>query len=125
VTAKPGKTLTEMESAVNDVIQHLLNDGVTEREIEKAINAKESQLINRRQTVLGIADALAAYHTLTGDAGNVNKEFDRFKGITPDDVLAEANKVLTAHKVVLSIVPEGKRDLAADPQSTPKKENVE
>ena len=125
VTAKPGKTLTEMETAVNRVLDDLLKEGVTEREIEKSINNKEAQLVNSRQTMLGIANALATYHSLTGDANNINKEFDRFKGITPAEILAEAKKVLTGNKVVLSVVPEGKTNLAAERRSLPRKEGVE
>jgi zinc protease len=125
VTAKPGKTLTEMETAVNEVLHKLLTEGVTEREIEKSMNNKEAQLINSRQTMLGVANALATYHNLTGDAGNINKEFARFKGITPAEVLAEAKKVLPGNKVVLSVVPEGKINLAAEPTSLPRKDGVE
>ncbi len=125
VTAKPGKTLTEMEAAVNEVIETVMKDGVTDREIEKSINNKESQLINNRQTVLGIVNALATYHTLTGDANNFNKEFDRYHGITPAEVLAEAKKLFTSNKVVLSIVPDGKTSMAAERKTIPRKENVE
>ena len=125
VTAKPGKTLTEMETAVNDEIEKLLKEGVTQREIDKSINNKEAQLINSRQTVLGVVGALATYHTLTGDANNINKEFDRYKGITPEEVLADAKKILNSNKVVLSIVPEGKTNLAAERKSIPRKENME
>jgi zinc protease len=125
VTAKPGKTLTEMETAVDAEIARLVKEGVTQREIEKSINNKEAQLINSRQTVLGVVNLLATYQTLTGDANNFNKEFDRYKGITPEEVVAEAKKVLTQNKVVLSIVPEGKANLAAERKSLPRKENVE
>jgi zinc protease len=125
VTAKPGKTLTEMESAVNEVIADLLKNGVTNREIEKSINNKEVQLINSRQTVLGVVNALATYQTLTGDAANLNKEFDRFKGITPEEIIADAKKLLSSNKVVLSIVPEGKTNLAAERKTLPRKDGVE
>jgi zinc protease len=125
VTAKPGKTLTEMETAVDEEIARLVKEGVTHREIEKSINNKEAQLINSRQTVLGVVNSLATYQTLTGDANNINKEFDRYKDITPEEVVAEAKKVLSANKVVLSVVPEGKPDLAAERKSLPRKENVE
>lgn len=125
VTAKPGKTLTEMETAVNEVLNKLLKEGVTEREIEKSLNNKEAQLINSRQTMLGVVNALATYHNLTGDAGNINKEFGRFKGITPAEVVAEAKKILASNKIVLSMVPEGKTNLAAERKSVPRKEGVE
>lgn len=122
VTAKPGKTLAEMEVAVNEEIARLLKDGVTQREIETSVNNTESQVINRITTALGKANSLASYFTLTGDANNLNKELDRYKGITPDEVVKQAKSVLSSHKVVLSIVPEGKTDLSADAKAVPGKE---
>ena len=123
ITAKPGKSLTEMETAVNEVIDGLLRDGVTEREIGKSINNKEAQLINGRQTVLGVVNALATYYTLTGDANNFNKEFDRYKGISPEEILTDAKQLFSEKKIVLSIVPEGKTNLAAGAASSDGKEN--
>ena len=114
VTAKPGKTLREMETAVNEEIATLLKSGVNEREIEAAVNNKEAQVINGRSTAFGRANGLATYFTLTGDAANYTNQLDLYKGITPAEVLAEAQKVLSRHKVVLSIIPEGKPDLAAE-----------
>jgi zinc protease len=114
VTAKPGKSLADMESAVNAEIARLLKDGVTVREIETAVNNVESRTINRIASSLGQASALATAFTLTGDAGNVNRELKRYEGITPEEVLNQATAVLNAHKVVLSIVPAGKTDLSAD-----------
>ncbi|MBM2846464.1 MAG: hypothetical protein HW407_1776, partial [Bacteroidetes bacterium] len=125
VTAKPDKSLTEMETAVNDELQELLKNGVTEREIQKSLHNKEAQLISSRATVFGKTNALATYFTLTGDANNFNTEFDRFKGITPQEVLDVARKILTDNKVVLSVVPEGKPELAAEPKTLKRKENIE
>jgi zinc protease len=113
VTAKPGRSLTEMESAVDGVLADVMNKGVTEKEIQTSLNNKEAQLVRRQATVLGLASVLATYHTLTGDAQNFNREMDRFKGISPEEVQAAAKKVFGGKKVVLSIVPQGKTALAA------------
>jgi zinc protease len=122
VTAKPGKTLAEMETSVNEEITKLLKDGVTPREIETSVNNTESQLINGVTTAFGKANSLATYFTLTGDAGNLNRELERYKGITPEEVVKQAKMVLSSHKVVLSIVPEGKTDLSAEAKAAPGKE---
>jgi zinc protease len=125
VTANPGKNLTEMEQAVEEVLSELLRNGVTEREIQTSLNAKEAQLVNNRATVLGKANALATYQTLTGDAENVNQELERFRDITPEEVLAVARKVYGKTKVVLSVVPLGKPELAAQQQILNRKEGRE
>jgi zinc protease len=123
VTAKPGKTLSEMEALVNAEIEKLLKDGVTQKEVESFMNRKEAQLVGSLSTVLGKANSLATHYVLGGDANKINEEFGRFKGITPAEVLAVAKRVLGSKKVTLSIVPEGKPELSA--QQLDRKEGVE
>ncbi|MBI3194395.1 MAG: insulinase family protein [Ignavibacteriae bacterium] len=112
VTAKPGKTLTEMHSAVTNIINEILQGGVEEKEIEKAITGIESQIINSATTVLGKATALASYYSYTGDPNNINKQMDDYKGITSDELVAVAMKYFDKPNMVLSIVPVGKTELA-------------
>lgn len=125
VTAKPGKNLTEMESAVNGEMEKLLTEGVTEKEIETSLNNKEADVVNSRATVLGKANGLATYNALTGDANDLNRELERYEGITPQEVLAVAKKYFSGEKVVLSIVPQGKPELAAERKSIEKKGGME
>jgi zinc protease len=125
VTAKPGRTLTEMETIVNEELTKLFNDGITEKEIQTSINNRESALTNSLATVLGKANSLAMYYTFTGDPNNINKEFQRYKGITPTEVLSVAKKVLNGKKVALSVVPEGKKELAAEQKLIDRKGGVE
>jgi len=117
-TAKPGKTLTEIETAVQQVLDDVLKNGVTEKEVQTSLNQKEATLINRKATVFGKTIGLATAFTLSGDAGNFNKELERFKGITPAEILADARQAFAQHKVVLSIVPQGKTDLVAQPPAS-------
>ncbi len=125
VTASPGKDLTDMEQAVDEVLSDLLRNGVTDREIQTSLNAKEAQLVNNRATVLGKANALATYWSLTGDTENVNRELERFRDLTPAEVLAVARRVYGKPRVVLSVVPAGKPDLAAQQQMLNRKARLE
>lgn len=125
VTAKPGRTLTEMETLVNEEIQRLLKDGVTEKEIQTSINNREASIINNLTTVLGKANSLAMYYTFTGDPNNINKELERYQGITPAEVQAVARNILGGKKVVLSVVPEGKTNLAAEQKTLERTGGVE
>ena len=112
VTAKPDTGLAEIGKCVNEVIERLLTDGVTGREIEAAFNGKEAQLAGRLSTAMGIAGGLATSFTLTGDTENFNREIERFEGITPDEVVSAGRRVFTSHHVTLSVVPNGKTSLA-------------
>lgn len=113
VTAKPEKTLTQMEKAVDEVLGELLRNGVKQEEIDHALASTEVRIINRAQTVLGKASTFATIYSVTGDPKLINKQLDLYKGITPKEVLAAAKKYLTPPRIVLSIVPNGKTELAA------------
>jgi zinc protease len=115
VTARPGKTLTEIEAAVQQVINELLRLGVTEKEIQASLTQREAGLTLRRATVFGRVSALSTAFTLTGDPENANRELERYAGVTPSEILSDARKLFAGRKVVLSIVPKGRRELAAQP----------
>lgn len=113
VSGKPDGELGEIEECVHEVIERVFKDGVTEREIEAAFNGKEAQHAGRLTTALGIASGLATSFTLSGDAENFNRDIERFRGITPDEVLSAGRRVFSSHHVTLNIVPRGKRSLAS------------
>ena len=113
VTAKPGKTLTEMKTAVDSVLTVVLDKGVTEQEIDNAMARIESRIVNSAATEFGKANALCEYYCLTGDPNNINKQMDLYKGITPQEVMTVAKKYLTQPRMTLSIVPMGKTELSA------------
>ena len=112
VTAKPGKNLSEIQSVVDSIMADVLKNGVTQKEIDQALTSREAQIVNSAATVLGKANNLATYYSLTGDPNNINKEMEMYKGITPAEVLTAAQKYLTKRNMILSIVPLGKPELA-------------
>ncbi len=111
VTAKPGKNLTAIKGVVDSLMADMLKKGVTENEIEKALTAQESRIINRAATAFGKANTLANYYCQTGDPANINRQLELFKGITPQEVLSVARKYLTQPSMTLSVVPQGKTEL--------------
>ncbi|HLF13350.1 MAG TPA: pitrilysin family protein [Bacteroidota bacterium] len=111
-TAKPGVTLTNLNAMVDSIIAEVLANGVTQEEIDKVITGLEAGIINRVATNLGKANSMASYQLLTGDPGNINRQMDLFMNITPAEVLAAAKKYLSAPKMLLNVVPQGKPELA-------------
>ncbi len=116
VTAKPGKTLSDMEKAVDEEIGKLREGGVTDREIQRSKNSIKANFIYRLQSVGGFggkADQLNRYNIMWGDPGSINKDLDRYEKATAADVQRAARKYLTKERVELSVVPVGKKELEA------------
>jgi zinc protease len=116
VMARPATPLSGIADTIDRTLQEIAEKGVTEEEVNIALNKKEAQLVRRLSTMLGIANALAMYHTIDGDAGLINREFNRFAGITAPQVTDIARTIAGQPFVELSIVPSGSRVLAAHPE---------
>jgi zinc protease len=116
-TARAGHTLVELEKVIQEEINRIKNEFPSKRELDRAINQYEASFINRLERVGsfgGKADQLNAYFTATGDPNYFNEDLARYRAIDPDDVSAAAQTYLRDDsRVVLSIFPKGKKELAA------------
>ena len=58
---------------------------------------------------------LYSYYYATGHPDGFQADLDRYRAVTAADVQTAVRTWLTAPKVMLSIVPQGRTDLAATP----------
>ena len=116
-TARPGHSLRELRSAIQKEIDSMRTLPPTQREVERAVNQYEASFYRRLEVVGGPggkADQLNTYLYLTGTPDYFNQDLARYKGLKRDDIRAAAQTYLRDNgRVVLSIVPRGKRELAA------------
>jgi zinc protease len=113
-TARTGHTLAEIEKVIQEEIDKIKNELPSKREVDRAVNQYESSFINRLERVSGKSDQLNAYFTSTGNPDYFNEDLARYKAIDPDDVRACVQTYLRDDgRVVLSVVPKGKKELAA------------
>jgi zinc protease len=111
VTPKPGETPSRMAALVNEEVTKILQSGVTERELARAQNTIRAGQIDRLASVIGKADQLNYYNYFVGTPDYVQADAARYARVTAQDVQRVARTYLGAHKVVLTIVPEGKKDM--------------
>jgi len=115
-TARPGHDLTELERVIDEEIGKIAQAGPTPREVERAQNSFEAQFLSRMERVGGFggkADQLNFYNYFVGTPDYFEKDLDRYRKVTAADVQQAARHYLVdAHRVVLSVVPQGKPELA-------------
>ena len=115
-TARPGHGLDELQQVIVEEVARLAQDGPTTRELERVVNGVESQALDGMQQVGGfggIADQLNSYEYFAGTPDYFEQDLDRYRKLTPADVQRVAKQYLAEpHKVVLSVVPQGKAELA-------------
>jgi zinc protease len=118
-TARPGHDLNELERVIDEEVKRLAEQGPTAREVERAQNTFEAEFLSRMERVGGFggkADQLNFYNYFAGTPDYFQKDLDRYRKVTPAGVQRAAERYLTgAHRVVLSVVPQGKPELAAKP----------
>jgi zinc protease len=116
-TARAGHTLTEIEKVIQEEIDRLKKESPTKREVERAVNEYEASFINRLERIGsfgGKADQLNAYFVETGNPDYFNEDLARYRAIDPNDIAAYTQTFLRDDgRVVLSVVPKGKKELAA------------
>jgi zinc protease len=114
VRGMPRENLTPIRKAIDDEIAELSGTSPpTEREVARAVNQIERSMAQRNESRMRRALDLAMYHTFTGNAAYQATVLARYRQVTPASVQAAARRYLSAHRVVLSVVPRGQPGLQA------------
>jgi zinc protease len=116
-TAKPDVPLEKLASAVREELDRLVKQGVTSEERERAVNGVETSFVRSLERVGGFggkADRLNEYHFMVGTPGWVRQDLARYQRVTEAGVAEVAGRWLAGKPAVwLSVVPQGRPDLAA------------
>ncbi len=112
-TARPGISLNRVRAVIDREIAKLATEGPTPRELEQARKAIEAGFLNRLEFVNAKAEQLNEYYYFTGTPDYFQRDLDRHRAVTADDIKRVVAKYLSAPRVMLSIVPKGKTELAA------------
>ncbi|HKY98077.1 MAG TPA: pitrilysin family protein [Gemmatimonadaceae bacterium] len=115
VTPKPGQSPAAIDKVVQEELQKVMNEPITDRELERVKNSYRASFLNRLSGVLGKSEILNSYNYMAGNPDYVQQDAARYEKVTRADVQRVAKQYLGKHKVVLTVVPEGKRDMALTP----------
>jgi zinc protease len=111
VTAKEGRTLAEVEKAVDGILTNLLNTGITPTELEQAQTAWQTGFIRRLERVGGFGgrcDKMNEYNTYLGNPDMFQWDMDRYGNATIAGVNSYLKKYIDLNRrAVLHIVPQG------------------
>jgi zinc protease len=112
-TAKPGQHPKDLVAAFNAAIQQIANEGITERELTQVKNGVRARLLDQMSSVLGKADQLNMYNYYAGTPDYLAQDIARYERMTTADVQRVARQYIAGKpKVVLTVVPQGKKELA-------------
>ena len=118
ITGKPDASLSALEATVLEEIQKLAATPPSAEEVERVKNGIETEFVLRLATVEGKADRLNEYIYYTGNPDFITEDLRRARAVTPADVQRAARQYLAGNRIVVSFVPQGKTNLAAQPRET-------
>jgi zinc protease len=116
-TAAPGRSLTEVASAIERELERLATEGPTQAEVDRCLAQAEAHFLHRLQTVGGFggkSDQLNAYNVFLGQPGYFERDLARYVGSRPADLQQAARRWLGPDRVALSVVPKGRVSLALE-----------
>ena len=112
-TARPGRTIDEIQKAIDEELDRLRREPPTAREIQRAVNQIEASFYRGMERVGGFsgkADQLNAYYASGGGPDYFAEDLARYTSLSPTDVQAAALGWLPPdRRVELVVEPEVKR----------------
>ena len=83
-TGYPGGDLDALEAAMSEELSGLA--GAEQTEVERAIALAETDLVHTLERVAGRADLLSMFELYFDDPDRLNRELDRLREVTPDEI---------------------------------------
>ena len=87
-----GVTMEEAEKAVEQELDKMKNELVSEAELQKVKNKTESMIAFEDMSVMSRANSLA-YYEILGDASWMNFELEKYGSVTTEDILQESRAI--------------------------------
>jgi zinc protease len=120
VIVASGKSLPEAEKSLNDQIEKVLKNGVSEAELDKAKNRFLTGKLMERETNNGKASALGEAAVIYHDPNHINTDLARYQAVTANQIKDVLNKYIAGKKkVLIEYLPEAERE-AAKPEEVKK-----
>ena len=108
--ALPGKAVADVERALDEEIQKVLNGSIADWEMEKARTTARSAFISNVQSTLARAIILSEYALFYDDPDLINRRAAKIAAVTAADVQRVARRYLTAQNrtvVITNPSPKG------------------
>jgi zinc protease len=110
-TPKPGQKPADLARIVDEELQKIMSQPVSNQELTAAKNRFLAGFLDRIASVNGKAEQLNYYNYIVGHPDGVQEDAARYSRATAADLQRVAKDVFARPKVVLTVVPEGQKEL--------------
>jgi zinc protease len=114
IRSRPEVDLDRMQAAVDEEIARLAQTPPSQEELDRVVTGLVTRFVSSLETVSGKADGLNDYLYYAGTPDYAEQDLARYRALTPADIQRVARQYLAGRNhVIISIVPQGKTELAA------------
>jgi predicted Zn-dependent peptidase len=99
VDVKPGFELSKVEAVVAEELAKATTEPISDVELRRVVNGFESGVVWGLEEVIGRAERLQFFNHYAGDPGHTEAYLQRFRDLTPQDVLNVSKATLDAPRV--------------------------
>jgi zinc protease len=115
-----GKSIAEAERSLNNEIEQVLKNGITDAELEKAKTRFLMGKIQERETFNGKASALGQAAVIYADPDRVNTDLAKLQAVTAPQIKEVMNRYITGKKkIVIEYLPQPQKTAPPPPASSP------
>lgn len=99
-----GIKASELEKAMLDEIQKIIDEGINENELQKVKNQKLMEFYKTLETINGMSNTIGTYELFFGDYKKLFSAPDDYKKVTADDIKRVAAKYFTKENRTVGIL---------------------
>ncbi len=105
VTAKQNANLEELKLIVLEELNNLIINGISELELERAVNSYRSSYIYSLQNLDNMTNQINSYNCNLGDPNSFVSDINRYSSLSVNDIKHAAKLFLTKNYIELDIIP--------------------
>jgi zinc protease len=109
-TARPGKSIADIQKVIDEEIDRLRREAPQGREVQRAVNQIDASFYRPMEPVAATADQLNAYYAAGGGPDYFAEDLARYTSLSPSDVQTAAIGWLPGdRRVELIVEPEARK----------------
>ena len=112
IIAQPDVKLGQILTVVDEELKRLVDGGIKPDELMRAKNQIETQTADALDSLSEKAARLSSYEAALGEPDSFERDLARYRAATPQSVVDAVKRHMGKGRVVMSIVPKGRLDLA-------------